>query len=135
VDVLLKSSSAPIDHDSYKAVELLEDIWARWATARHLRELAQCSTQNESPVCAAMRVPEAEIHAVDASLPQLKEKAEFDYLNPQPTSFVLPTNAVDRLRAAARTISAASPEFQRLLKDAGAKVVTRSVHAPPATAP
>ena len=31
--------------------------------------------------------------------------------------------AVDRLRAAAGTIILASPEFQRLLKDVGAKVV------------
>ena len=40
-----------------------------------------------------------------------------------PTSFVLPPEAVDRLRAAAGTIILASPEFQRLLKDIGAKIV------------
>jgi hypothetical protein len=32
------------------------------------------------------------------------DKAERDYLNQQPTSFVLPAEAVDRLRAAAGTI-------------------------------
>ena len=46
-----------------------------------------------------------------------------DYLNQQPTSFVLPAEAVDRLRAAAGTIIMASPEFQRLLKDVGARIV------------
>jgi NTE family protein len=35
---------------------------------------------------------------------------------------VLPDEAVDRLRAAAGTIIMASPEFQRLLKDAGLRV-------------
>jgi NTE family protein len=35
----------------------------------------------------------------------------------------LPPEAVDRLRAAAGTIIFASPEFQRLLKDVGAKGV------------
>jgi len=35
----------------------------------------------------------------------------------------LPAEAVDRLRAAAGTIIAASPEFQRLLKDLGARIV------------
>jgi NTE family protein len=45
------------------------------------------------------------------------------YLNRQPTAFVLPAEAVDRLRAAAKTIILASPEFQRLLKDLGAKMV------------
>ena len=65
----------------------------------------------------------------------LQDKAELDYLNQQPTSFVLPPEAVDRLRAAAGTIIMASPEFQRLLKDVGAKVVTDpalSTRPPPA---
>jgi NTE family protein len=129
VDVLLKSSGVPIDHYSYEAVELLKDISARWDTARHLRDLAGCSSNKDSSVCAAIRVPQAKIYAIDVSFPALEDKAERDYLNLQPTSFVLPAEAVDRLRAAAGTIIGASPEFQRLLKDAGVKVV-----ADPATA-
>jgi NTE family protein len=123
VDVLLKATGVPIDHYSYEAVELLKDIAARWQTARHIRDLAQCSTNKDSPVCAATRVPEAEIYAIDVSFAALPDKAERAYLNQQPTSFVLPAEAVDRLRAAAGTIILASPEFQRLLKDVGAKVV------------
>ena len=122
VDVLLKSSGVPIDHYSYEAVELLKDISARWETARHLRELAGCATAKDSPVCAAIRIPQAKIYAVDVSFPALKDKAELDYLNQQPTTFVLPAEAVDRLRAAAGKIISESPEFQRLLKDAGAKI-------------
>jgi NTE family protein len=40
-----------------------------------------------------------------------------------PTSFVLPDEAVDRLRAAAAKIILESPDFQRMLKDAGARIV------------
>ena len=58
-----------------------------------------------------------------AALADPKERA---YLNEQPTSFVLPPEAVDRLRAAAGTIIMASPEFQRLLRDLGAKIVPDS---------
>jgi NTE family protein len=123
VDVLLKSSGVPIDHYSYEAVELLKDISARWENARRLRDLAGCSTAKDSPVCMAIRVPQAKIYAVDVSFPALKDPAELAYLNQQPTSFVLPAEAVDRLRAAAGTIIAASPEFQRLLKDAGARIM------------
>jgi NTE family protein len=123
VDVLLKATGVPIDHYSYEAVELLKDIAARWQTARHIRDLAQCSTNKDSPICAATRVPEAEIYAIDVSFATLPDKAERAYLNQQPTSFVLPAEAVDRLRAAAGTIILASPEFQRLLKDVGATVV------------
>ena len=88
VDVLLKSSGVPIDHYSYEAVELLKDISARWDTARHLRDLAGCSSNKDAPVCAAIRVPQAKIYAIDVSFPALKDKAEFDYLNQQPTTFV-----------------------------------------------
>ena len=124
VEVLLKSSGVPIDHYSYEAVELLKDIAARWDTARRLRELAGCSAAGtESAVCAAIRVPQAKIYAIDVSFPALKDKTELAYLNEQPTSFVLPAEAVDRLRTAAGTILEASPEFQRLLKDVGATIV------------
>jgi NTE family protein len=125
VDVLLKSSGVPIDHYSYEAVELLKDISARWDNARKLRQLAGCSGQ-ESPLCAAIRVPQAKIYAVDVSFPALKDKAELAYLNQQPTTFVLPDEAVDRLRAAAGKIIEASPEFQRVLKDAGVKIAPES---------
>jgi len=71
----------------------------------------------------AIRPPEAEVYAIDVSFAMLPDKAERDFLNLQPTSFALPPEAVDRLRAAAGTIILASPEFQRLLKDVGAKVI------------
>ena len=70
-----------------------------------------------------LRVPDAEIYAIDVSFAALKDKAELDYLNQQPTTFVLPDEAVDRLRAAAGTIIMDSPEFKRLLKDVGARIV------------
>jgi NTE family protein len=123
VDVLLKATGVPIDHYSYEAIELLKDISARWDSMRQVRNLAGCSTSDNSPVCAAVRVPEAEIYAIDVSFAALPDPAERLYLNQQPTSFVLPAEAVDRLRAAAGTILRASPEFQRLLKDVGAIVV------------
>jgi NTE family protein len=135
VDVLLQSTGVPIDHYSYEAVELLKDISARWDTARRLRELAACDVNKDAPVCAAIRVPKAKIYAIDVSFRALKDKAEFAYLNQQPTSFVLPPEAVDRLRAAAGTIIAASPEFQRMLKDAGVKLVDAAVDGPMAPAP
>jgi NTE family protein len=62
------------------------------------------------------------------SFARLKDKAELDYLNLQPTTFVLPPEAVDRLRAAAGKIILEAPEFQRLLKDLNARIL-------PATAP
>jgi NTE family protein len=122
-NILLKAAGVPIDHYSYEAVELLKDISARWDKERRIRVLAQCSTNKDSPVCAAVRPPNAEVYAINVSFAALPDKTERDYLNQQPTSFVLPAEAVDRLRAAAGAIILASPEFQRLLKDVGATVI------------
>ncbi len=123
VDVLLKAAGTPIDAFSYETTELLRDTSARWATLSMIRNSAAFAANTDPKVDAALRVPTAEIYAIDVAFSALKDKAEFDYLNLQPTTFVLPPEAVDRLRAAAGTIILASPEFQRLLKDVGAKIV------------
>jgi NTE family protein len=122
-NILLKSAGAPIDAFSYETIELLRDTAARWATLRRIRQSTAFAGNKDPAVDAALRVPSAEIYAIDVSFPALKDKAEFDYLNRQPTAFVLPPEAVDRLRAAAGTIILESPEFGRLLRDVGARVV------------
>ena len=122
-NILLKSAGAPIDAFSYETIELLRDTAARWATLRRIRQSAAFAGNKDPEVDAALRVPAAEIYAIDVSFPALRDKAEFDYLNQQATTFVLPPEAVDRLRAAAGTIILESPEFRRLLKDVGARVV------------
>ena len=85
---------------------------------------------NTDPAIAQfVNAPNIELHAIDVSFPALRDRTEFEYLDNLPTAFVLPPEAVDRLRAAAVTIMLSSPDFQRLLKDSGAKLVAD----PPAT--
>ena len=123
VDVLLKSAGTPIDAFSFEAVELLRDTANQWQTARLVRNSAAMAANKDPAVAAVLRLPNAEIYAIDVSFSALKDKAEFEYLNQLPTSFVLPPEAVDRLRAAAATLIVESPEFKRLLKDVGARLV------------
>ena len=123
IDILLKSAGTPIDAFSYETIEVLRDTAAQWSTMRLLRDSAAFKANTDPNVAKALRVPNAEIYAIDVSFAALKDKAEFDYLNRQPTTFVLPPEAVDRLRAAAGTLIMDSPEFQRLLKDVGARIV------------
>jgi len=123
VDTMLKAAGTPIDAFSYESVELLRDTAARWRALRLIGNAAAFADNKDPAVAAALHVPQAEIYTIDVSFPRLKDKAERDYLNQQPTSFVLPPEAVDRLRAAAGTIMMDSPEFQRLMKDVDAKLV------------
>jgi len=125
IDILLKSAGTPIDAFSYETIELLRDTAARWQTLRMIRDSPAYAANKDPKVASALRVPAAEIYAIDVSFSALKDKAEFDYLNLQPTTFVLPPEAVDRLRAAPGTIILDSPEFKRLLKDLGATLVAQ----------
>ncbi len=100
-----------------------------------LRNSAAFKANTDPAVAAALRVPAAEIYAIDVSFSALKDKKELDYLNLQPTTFVLEPEAVDRLRAAAGTIIAESPEFRRLLKDVGAQLVAEPPGGNPLKAP
>jgi NTE family protein len=124
VATMLKSAGTPIDRNSFENVEQLRDMAAKWRTMRLIANSKAMAANTDPVVAKALRVPQAEIYAIDVSFAALADKAEFAYLNQQPTSFVLPPEAVDRLRAAAGTIILASPEFQRLLTDIGARIVT-----------
>ena len=99
-----------------------------------LRESAAFAANRDPAVTAALRTPDATIYAIDVSFAALKDKAEIEYLNQLPTSFYLPDEAVDRLRAAAGKAIMASPDFQRLLKDMGTRIVSAPPRAGEATA-
>ena len=122
-DILLKSAGTPIDAFSYETIESVKDTAARWSTMRLIRNSAAFAANKDPAVAAALRVPAAEIYAIDVSFSALRDKSELDFLNRQPTSFVLEPEAVDRLRAAGGAIIRDSPEFKRLLKDLGARIV------------
>ena len=125
----------PIDHYSYEAVEQLKDTMARWQSMRRIRDSATLPGNHDPELAELARAPDIELHVIDVSFPALKDKAELEYLNNLPTSFVLPPEAVDRLRAAAKTIILSSPEFKRLLKDAGAKLIMEPAPATKKVAP
>lgn len=122
-DILIKATGVPIDRYSYETVELLRDIIARWNNMRRVRDSPAFDAKKDPSLAGLMNAPTAQLYAIDVSFPQLKDAKEMAYLNDLPTSFVLPPEAVDRLRAAAGEILIESPDFQRLLRDIGARIV------------
>ena len=124
VGLLIQASGVPIDHYSYESMDVLKEKAARWQSLRRLRESEAFAGNQDPQVAADLQAPAIDIFAIDVSFAALKDRAEFEYLNSQPTSFVLPPEAVDRLRGAAATIIMDSPVFQQLLQKVGAKVVS-----------
>jgi NTE family protein len=123
--IVLKSAGVPIDHFSYEGVELLRDTKQRWQNMRRIRESAAVAASKDPRLSQLVNTPDVELYAINVSFSALTDHAEFDYLNGLPTSFVLPPEAVDRLRAAAGRIISSSSEFQRLMKDAHLEFVTK----------
>ncbi len=129
-ETLVKATGVPIDKYSYEAVEQLRDIEARWKIMNHLKQVVTLPPGNDPTVAYLRNSPKAKIFAIDVSFRGLKDKAERDYLNQLPTSFVLTGEEVDRLRAAAAQIIQDSPDVQQVLKDSGARILERPLTPP-----
>jgi NTE family protein len=125
ITLLVKATGVPIDHYSYDTVEQLKDIIARWQSMRRVRESPAFDATKDPEASKLLKTPNIDLYAIEVSFDAVKDEAERDYLNDLPTSFALPPEAIDRLRAAATAIIRDSPDFKRLLKDAGARIVTR----------
>jgi NTE family protein len=118
VQIILKATGVPIDRYSYEAVELLKDMVARWQLAREIKASGVFANAGNSALArAAANVPNIDIFPIEISFDALDgpaDRDERDYLMNLPTSFVLPPEAVDRLRAAAGRIVRESADFQAL---------------------
>ena len=114
-DVLIKATGTPIDRYSYDTVETLKDMQARWQLLREVRDAIGPLATKDPRLMFIARAPEVNIYVVDVSFAVLKDATERDYLNRLPTSFVLPDEAVDRLRAAARAAIVESPVIRELM--------------------
>ncbi len=117
LEILLKATGVPIDRYSYEGVELLRDIVARWSTLRALGEAGAFAGGNNPALARAVDVPDIELYAIDVSFDAHPSAAERAYLNDLPTSWVLTSEQVDRLRAAAGEILRSSDEYGRMLQD------------------
>lgn len=134
IELLVKATGVPIDRYSYEATELLKDKAARWDSMRRIRQSPAFDASKDPALATDLKGPEVDIYPIDVSFAALKDPAEAAYLNSLPTSFALPPEAVDRLRAAAARIVLESPEFRRLLDAIGARIVSAPATAAP-TAP
>lgn len=112
-ELLMQSISVPIDRFSNEAVLALQDIIHRW---RLEWQLDVQTRRADGKPAAADDVPDIAFTTINVSFDALADPAERAYLLALPTSFVLPAEAVDRLRAAAGQLLRDSPQYRALVR-------------------
>ena len=113
---LAQSASVPIDRNSYELVQLLKDMAERWHSQRELtvaRERIAGATEAE----ARTRIGQVDVFTIDVSFDALADPAERAYFMNLPTTFALPPETIDHLRAVAGRLLRESPDYQQLLQD------------------
>jgi len=97
------------------SVELLKDIAQRWANRRKL-DIAEKRLEGMTKAQAEATLPAITFDAIDVSFDAITDPEERRYFMNLPTSFVLPDEAVDRLRAVGGRLLRESRSYQNLLK-------------------
>lgn len=117
---LLQASSVPIDRYSFETIELMKDRQEIYAWRRELLVArARLAGATEAQAEAGVPLPKITTHTLDVSFENLADPKEREYLQNLPTSFVLPAEDVDRLRAAAGQLLRQSQDFQAFLREFG----------------
>jgi NTE family protein len=117
---LLQSASVPIDRYSFETVEMMKDRQEIYGWKREILILrARVAGATEAQAEASVPLPKLTLHVIDVSFDDIGDMKERDYFMNLPTSFVLPPEAVDRLRQTAGQLLRESQDFQSLVRDLG----------------
>jgi len=119
ISMMIRAAGVPIDRYSYEQVELLKDVVARWNL---LRDAYIQKKVNVEPGYDAASVPKVEFYPIDITFGNIPDDDERRHFMNLPTSFVLPPDDVDRLRAMAGRLLRSSPAFQNLVRDLGGNI-------------
>ena len=117
---LLQATGVPIDRYSFETVELMKDRQEIYGWRRELLiARARLAGATEAQAEASVPLPKLTVHTVDVSFDEISDAKERDYFMNLPTTFVLPPEAVDRLREVAGQLLRQSPDYQSLVRDFG----------------
>jgi len=115
---LLQASSVPIDRYSFDTIETMKDQVAIVGWRRELA-VAQARLAGMSAAEAEASVPKTTLDVVDISFDAIRDPKERAYFMNLPTSFVLPTEDIDKLRAVAGQLMRQSTEYETVVREFG----------------
>ena len=116
----LQSSGVPIARYTFDTVELMKALVEEASWQRRL-DIAEARLAGASKEEAEAMYPEVEMLVFDVNFDSIPDTEERDYFQNLPTSFVLPPEAVDRLREIAGELLHQNPVFEQVLDQIGAE--------------
>ena len=118
INQLLQSTGVPIDRFSFETIETMKDMAEIWSWRRRLL-VAQARFAGIPEAQAEASVPKVTLDVVDISFDAIPDPEERTNLMNLPTTFVLPAEDINRLRAAAGRLMRQSAEFQSIVGKMG----------------
>lgn len=112
---LLQSASVPIQKYSFETVETMKDRADLMLMKRDL-EISHAQLAGLSKSEAEASVPTHTLDVISVSFDHIRDPEERDYLMNLPTTFALPPQAIDRLRAAAGQLLQESNDYEALVR-------------------
>ena len=108
----------PIDHYSCETIELMKDF-AEIAKMQREVQVARLRLAGASEAQAEASVRKVSAHVRDVGFDAIANQQERASFMNLPTSFVLPSEDVDRLREVAGRLLRQSPDYKSLVLDFG----------------
>lgn len=102
------AATIPMDRYSYESVEMLKEQVERWRAYHFIEDGKSTGAANRRQV---------RFYPIVIGFADIADPVERRYFMEQPTSFVLPDEAVDRLRDAGARLLRQDPGYQALLQD------------------
>jgi NTE family protein len=119
VDVVTAAATVPLDNYSFDTIELLGDAVKDFD--RDALLLAQCNALSAARGAqCALNLPAAhqvDFYQVQVAFDYIGSPEERVFFKGLPTTFELPRETVDKLRAVGRRLLTEDPQFRRLLED------------------
>ena len=121
LEVLEAAGRVPISRYSFETVELFKESIEKWQREIHDRRHSANPAGPPAPGHGTDPPPtdELEFYPIEVNFDALPEETERKFFKSLPTSFKLPAETVDRLRAAGSRILRQSENYQKLLRDLG----------------
>lgn len=115
---LMQSAGVPIDRYSFETIETMKDLAQiqEWRRELKVAEMRMAGVGKEQAEASIQKV---DFDVLDVSFEAIRDPIKRAYFMNLPTSFVLPDEAVDRLRAVAAELMRQSPAYRQVTRDLG----------------